>query len=39
LRQSKDPDGDLLSFFESTYNAGAESAGWDPHLSGTGRPE
>ena len=39
LRQSKDPDGDLLSFFESTYNAGAETAGWDPHLVGSGRPE
>jgi hypothetical protein len=39
LRQSKDPDGDLLSFFESTYNAGAATAGWDPHLIGSGRPE
>jgi Family of unknown function (DUF5996) len=39
LRQSKDPDADLLSFFESTYNAGAESAGWDPHLVGSGIPE
>jgi hypothetical protein len=39
LRKSKDPDGDLLSFFESTYNAGAERAGWDPHLVGGGRPE
>ena len=29
LRKSKDPDGDLLSFFESTYHAGAERAGWD----------
>jgi hypothetical protein len=39
LRKSKDPDGDLLSFFESTYQAGAERAGWDPHLVGSGRPE
>ncbi len=39
LRQSKDPDGDLLSFFESTYSAGAERAGWDSHLVGSGRPE
>ena len=39
LRKSKDPDGDLLSFFESTYNAGAERANWDPHLVGNGRPE
>ena len=39
LRKSKDPDGDLLSFFESTYQAGAERAGWDPQLVGSGRPE
>lgn len=39
LRKSEDPDGDLLSFFESTYNAAAERAGWDPHLVGSGRPE
>ena len=39
LRQSKDPDSDLLSFFESTYHAGAESAGWDPHLVGSGKPK
>ena len=39
LRKSKNPDGDLLSFFESTYQAGAERAGWDPRLVGTGRPE
>ena len=39
LRKSSDPDGDLLSFFESTYKAGAERAGWDPNLIGTGRPE
>jgi hypothetical protein len=39
LRNSKDPDGDLLSFFESTYKASAERAGWDPSLVGSGRPE
>jgi hypothetical protein len=39
LRKSKDPDGDLLSFFESTYKGGAERAGWDPNLVGSGRPE
>ena len=39
LRQSKDPDGDLLSFFRSTYKAGAERAGWDPGLMGSGRAE
>lgn len=39
LRNSKDPDGDLLSFFESTYKAGAERAGWDPRLVGNGKPE
>jgi len=39
LRKSKDPDGDLLSFFESTYSAGAERAGWDMGVVGSGRPE
>lgn len=39
LRNSNDPDGDLLSFFESTYQAGAERAGWDPDLAGSGIPE
>jgi len=39
LRKAKDPDGDLLAFFESTYRAGSERAGWDPQLVGTGRPE
>jgi hypothetical protein len=38
LRQSKDPDGDLLAFFWSAYNAGAERAGWDRSLLGSGRP-
>lgn len=39
LRRSGDPDGDLLSFFESTYGAGAGAAGWDAALLGSGRPE
>lgn len=39
LLKSKDPDGDLLSFFESTYQAGADKAEWDPQLVGSGRPE
>jgi hypothetical protein len=39
LRKSKDPDGDLLSFFRSTFKAGTERAGWDPNLMGTGRPD
>jgi hypothetical protein len=38
LRRSSDPDGDLLAFFESTYKAGAEFAGWDSNLSGPGKP-
>jgi hypothetical protein len=39
LRQSGNPDGDLLAFLESTYNAGATTAGWDSRLIGSGRPE
>ena len=39
LRKSKDPDGDLLSFFESAYAACAERAGWDVDLIGSVRPE
>ncbi len=39
LRKSSDPDGDLLSFFESTYQAGATLAGWDPDLVVPGRPK
>ncbi|WP_119274462.1 DUF5996 family protein [Taklimakanibacter deserti] len=38
LRNSKNPDADLLSFFESAYRAGAERAGWDPSLVGSGTP-
>jgi hypothetical protein len=39
LRNSKEPDSDLLAFFESTYKAGADLAGWDSGLVGSGRPE
>lgn len=39
LRQSRHPDGDLLAFLESTYNAGAVAAGWDSGLLGSGQPE
>ncbi|MGX1106871.1 MULTISPECIES: DUF5996 family protein [Bradyrhizobium] len=39
LRQSGDPDRDLLTFLESTYHAGATAAGWDSGLLGGGRPE
>jgi Family of unknown function (DUF5996) len=39
LRQSKDPDRDLLSFFQSAFDAGRERADWDPNLVGTGRPD
>ncbi|GKQ55076.1 DUF5996 family protein [Bradyrhizobium sp. Ce-3] len=39
LRQSSDPERDLLTFLESTYRAGATAAGWDPGLLGSGCPE
>ncbi len=39
VRQSRDPDRDLLTFFETTYNAGATAAAWDPGLLGSGDPE
>lgn len=38
LRRSADPDRDLLAFLETTYSAGAISAGWDPGLLGSGHP-
>lgn len=38
LRSSKAPNRDLLAFFETTYKAGAERAGWDPGLVGGGMP-
>ncbi|MBS0350348.1 MAG: hypothetical protein JSR33_04015 [Proteobacteria bacterium] len=39
IQKSADPDGDLLAFFNSTYLAGAERAGWDPNLVTSGFPE
>ena len=39
LHRSSNPDRDLLTFFESTYNAGAIAAGWDSGLLGSGHPE
>ena len=38
LRRSKDPDADLLRFFESTYQAVAELGKWNPKLIGSGKP-
>jgi hypothetical protein len=39
LRASNDRDGDLIAFFESTYDAAAAAADWDVALLGSGRPE
>ena len=38
LLRSKQPDEDLLSFFVSTYEAGAQLAKWDPQLRASGQP-
>lgn len=38
IRKSKNPEEDLLAFFDSTYHAGTELAGWDPKLVGPGVP-
>lgn len=38
LRQAKFPEGDLLSFFEMAYEAGAEAASWETNLIGPGVP-
>jgi hypothetical protein len=38
LQKSHDPDGDLLRFFESSYEAFAKLAGWDPQLIVPGEP-
>lgn len=38
LLQSKNPEDDLLAFFESSYGAGATLAGWDAKLLGSGKP-
>jgi hypothetical protein len=39
IQKSNHPDEDLLAFFNSTYSAGAECAGWDPKLITDGRPQ
>lgn len=38
LRKSKDPEAELLLFFESTYEATANLAKWDPTLVVSGKP-
>jgi hypothetical protein len=38
LRASRKPEDDLFAFLESTYQAGAERAGWDPGLLGAAAP-
>lgn len=38
IRNADDPDKDLLAFFESTYQAGAACAKWDPKLVTSGKP-
>lgn len=38
LRASKNPEADLLQFLESTYEAEALKAGWDPKLINIGEP-
>ena len=37
VRESGDPAGTLLDFFESAYQAGARTAGWDAEAFDTGR--
>lgn len=39
IGRSVNSDRDLLTFLETTYNAGAVAAGWNPRLLGSGRPE
>ncbi len=39
LRKSNDPDADLLTFFQSAYNACAKCADWDATLIGSGKAE
>lgn len=38
VRQSNNPEEDLLLFFESGYNESAKLANWDPKLIGSGKP-
>ena len=39
VRASGDPEAALLAFLDSTYEAGATKAGWDPAWICSGRPE
>ena len=39
LRAASDPAADLLAFLDSTYEAGATKAGWDPAWICSGHPE
>ncbi|HVV68236.1 MAG TPA: DUF5996 family protein [Gammaproteobacteria bacterium] len=38
IRTAKNPEADLLAFFNSAYQAGANKGGWDPGLIGSGKP-
>lgn len=38
VRAAKDPEADLLAFFESTYQAESEKASWNPKWIGVGEP-
>lgn len=38
VRKSKNPEADLLAFFDSTYQVESKLADWDPKLIGTGEP-
>lgn len=38
LQKSKNPERDLLDFFETTYNASSKLAAWKPDLINTGKP-
>ncbi len=38
VRNSQNPESDLLAFFESSFQAGAERSKWDPQLIGSGKP-
>ncbi len=38
VRSSKDPEGDLLQFLESTYECEATRAGWESELISAGKP-
>lgn len=39
VRTADNPKQMLLEFFKSTYQAGAELAGWDPKLNNSGKPQ